>query len=186
VRLTVDGTSYTRPLTLRLDPRVKTPAAALTKLASLSKEMYTSARTAHSAYLSARTLTAKLDALSGPEITTFKAQLDSIAPAPPAGGRGGGRSGGGGGGFPGAAIVVPPTLETASAALDAAAMAMQSADVAPTASQIAGTDKARAQFTALMKRWNALKGAELTKLNTKRKSAGQPPITPSDDSEIRQ
>ena len=34
VRLTVDGKSYTQPLTLRLDPRVKTPAAALTTLAT--------------------------------------------------------------------------------------------------------------------------------------------------------
>ena len=33
VRLTVNGKSYEQPLTLRLDPRVKTPAAGLAKLA---------------------------------------------------------------------------------------------------------------------------------------------------------
>ena len=40
VRLTVDGKSYTQPLTLHLDPRVKTPALGLSTLTSLTREMY--------------------------------------------------------------------------------------------------------------------------------------------------
>src|SRR5262249_27228333 len=40
VRLTVDGRSYTQPLTLHLDPRVKTPGLALATLTRLTKEMY--------------------------------------------------------------------------------------------------------------------------------------------------
>ena len=56
VRLTVDGKSYTQPLALHLDPRVKTPPAALTQLTSLTREMYDGARAAHDAAEQARAL----------------------------------------------------------------------------------------------------------------------------------
>ena len=47
VRLTVDGKPYTQPLTLRLDPRVKTSAAGLAQLASVTRETYDAAVAAH-------------------------------------------------------------------------------------------------------------------------------------------
>src|ERR1041384_8710990 len=53
VRLTVDGKSTTQRLTLRLDPRVKTPATGLAQLALLSKEMYTGAKGAGAAFSAA-------------------------------------------------------------------------------------------------------------------------------------
>ena len=59
----------------------------------------------------------------------------------------------------------------------AAAMGMQSSEMAPTASQVAAVTKARAQSAEVLKKWNALKGAWLTALNAKRKAAGQPAIT---------
>ncbi|HZT78513.1 MAG TPA: hypothetical protein VFA27_17825 [Vicinamibacterales bacterium] len=40
VRLTVDGTRYTQPLTLKMDPRVKTPALGLQQQFTLSKQLY--------------------------------------------------------------------------------------------------------------------------------------------------
>ncbi|MDB4913292.1 MAG: hypothetical protein JWM95_936 [Gemmatimonadetes bacterium] len=171
VKLTVDGKTYTQPLTLRLDPRVKTPATALAKLASLTKELYAGAGVAHSAYLQARALSAQL---SGADAAALKLQVDSIAPPAVAGGRGG--RGGGGGRAGGAGPAAPPSLESASTSLVAAAMGMQSADVAPTAAQLAAAEKARAQLADVMKRWNALRGSELAKLNARRKAAGQPPI----------
>jgi hypothetical protein len=39
-------------------------------------------------------------------------------------------------------------------------MAMQSADVAPTAAEIAAADRARAQATAVMARWNSLRSGQ--------------------------
>ena len=59
----------------------------------------------------------------------------------------------------------------------AAAMAMQSAEMAPTASQLEAVTKARAQSAEALKKWNSLKGPGLTALNAKRKAAGQPAIT---------
>ena len=40
VKLTVDGKSYTQPLTLKMDPRVTTPALGLTQQFTLSKQLY--------------------------------------------------------------------------------------------------------------------------------------------------
>lgn len=101
VRLIVEGKTYTQPLTVRLDPRVKTPAAGLTQLATLTREMYDLAAGAQAAYL--------------------KARSDS-------------------------------TLARARNAALAAAMAMQDADVAPTAAQVAACARARALVNAVVAR----------------------------------
>ena len=176
VRLTVDGKSYTQPLSLRLDPRVKTPAAALASLASLTREMYDGAKTARAAYEEARALAAKLEAAGGADASALKAQVDALAPAAAQGGRGFGAGGGGGGGRGGRGEPAAPTLDGVSAALLSAAMAMQAADVAPTGREVAACASARSQLTAVLARWNKLKTTDLTALNAKRKAAGLPPV----------
>ena len=50
-----------------------------------------------------------------------------------------------------------PSLEAVSNALQAAAMAMQTADAAPTATQVAAAVAARAQARRVMARWAAVK-----------------------------
>jgi len=57
----------------------------------------------------------------------------------------------------------------------AAAMAMQGADVAPTAREVAACDRAEAQSRAVLGRWAALKTG-LAALNAKRRAAGQSPV----------
>ena len=150
VRLTANGKSSTQPLTLKLDPRVKTPAAGLAQLAALSKEMYDGAIAAHAAQLQARALSDKLGAADG----ALRALVDSLAPAPVV--RRGGRGGGGGFGR-GQVAAGPPTLEGVSNAMMAAAMAMQGADVAPTAREIDAVAKARQQYKDVMARWAKMK-----------------------------
>jgi photosystem II stability/assembly factor-like uncharacterized protein len=150
VRLSVDGKTYTQPLVLRLDPRVKTPAAGLAQLAVLSREMYDGAVAAHTAHLQARALSGQL---AGGD-AALKAQIDSLAPAPQV--RSGGRGGGGGFGR-GQAPAGPPTLDGVSAAMIAAAMAMQGADVTPTTRQVEAVARARAQYKSVMARWGKLR-----------------------------
>ena len=58
-----------------------------------------------------------------------------------------------------------------------AAMAMQGAEVAPTANQAAACDRAGRQLAEVMKQWTALKTAGLAELNARRKAAGQPAVT---------
>jgi hypothetical protein len=172
VRLTVDGKSYTQPISVKLDPRVKTPAPALAQLASLSREMYDGATAARSAFETARALAGQLEKLNGDDITAFKAKVDSLAPAPS---RGGGRAAAFRRRFGGGASA--PTLESVSSGMMGAAMAMQGAEVAPTAAQVAACAKARTQSAEVMARWNALKTKGLADLNAKRKAAGQPTVT---------
>jgi len=143
VRLTVNGRSYTQALTLRLDPRVRTSAVGLQQLAALSREMYDAAAATHAAYREARALVDSLPA-------TLRAQVESLAPAARSRPRFGGFARAG-------APTPPPTLESASSAALAAAMAMQDADLAPTAAQVAACARARAQVSAVLARWNRLK-----------------------------
>ena len=102
-------------------------------------------------------MSAKLASVSGSDAAALKASIDSVAPA--AGGAGGGgRGGGGGGAFGNGGGAAPAaTLERASAALLAAAMGMQNADMAPTARDIATATAARAQATVAMARWVSLR-----------------------------
>jgi photosystem II stability/assembly factor-like uncharacterized protein len=175
VRLTVDGKSYAQPLTLHLDPRVKTPALGLSTLASLTREMYAGAKAAHAAADQARALAAKLEGMEGADVAAFKEQLTALAPPVPAGGGRGGPGGGRGAGRGGAGTA-PSTLDGVSGSMLAAAMAMQGADVAPTAREVAACADARRQAAPVMARWTKLTAVDLPALNAKRKAAGLPAI----------
>ena len=174
VRLTVNGTSYTQPITLKMDPRIKTPAVALAQLTSLTTEMYDGARNARGAYEHARALVAELDKVQGADAEKLKKEVEAIAPPPPVGG--GGR-GGRGGGRGGAAVQAgPATLESASNAMNAAAMGMQAADIAPTANEIAACGKAKTEGAAVLAKWRSLSTVSLAALNAKLKAGGQPAV----------
>lgn len=148
VRLTVAGRQYTRPLTLRLDPRVKTPIADLERVATLSREMYDGAVAANAAYLEARALVARIAA--SPTVGgSLEAEIEALAPEP--------RRGGSGLFFAAAAPDGPPTLDGVSRSLMSAAMSMQDAEVAPTARQVAACDEARAQLQDVMRRWSTVR-----------------------------
>ncbi len=171
VRLTVDGVATTQPITVKLDPRVKTPPASLSQLHTLTRTMWDGANTARAAFADARTLAAKLAGESGGAVDAFKASLDSLAPPPVRGGRGrgfGGRFG---------APAGPATLASVSASLLGAANAMQGAEVPPTAAQLAACDVAGKQLADVMKKWTAMKTTGLAALNASRKAAGQAAVT---------
>ena len=168
VRLTAGGRSVTQPLTLRLDPRVRTPAAGLQQLALLTKRMYDAAVAAHVTYGRARALAVALDSIPGAEAAALKAQVESLAPAPQARARGRRLF------RPGPAQRT--TLESASNALLGAAMAMQAADVTPTAAEVAGCERARTESASVMARWARLRTTGLAAFNRSRSAAGLPPL----------
>jgi photosystem II stability/assembly factor-like uncharacterized protein len=145
MRLVVDGKAYAQPLTLVIDPRVKTPASVIAQVSSLSREMYDGAVALRAAYDSARKISARLTSAADAQL---KAQIDSIAPVEaPGGQRAFGsrlpRSG-------------PGTLETVRAAMMAAAMSMQDAEVAPTTRELKAVESARAQYKEVIARWDTL------------------------------
>jgi hypothetical protein len=144
VRLVADGKTYSQPLQLVLDPRVKTPASAIAQVSALSREMYDGAVALRAAYVAARKMS---DRLTSPGDAALKSQIDSIAPPPARGTRPA---------FGRQAPSGPPTLQSVQAAMMAAAMAMQGADVAPTARELDAVNKARAQYRDVMARWSSV------------------------------
>jgi photosystem II stability/assembly factor-like uncharacterized protein len=166
VRLTVGGRTFTQPLTLRLDPRVTTPAAGLRQLATLSEEMYRAASASDVAYARARRLAGMLDSLSVSAGDPFRTELEALAPPPRPRARRFFRGG----------PAQAPTLASVRDALLGAAMAMQGADLAPTAAQVAACGRARAQAGAVMARWDRLRTTGLAALNARRATAGLPPV----------
>jgi photosystem II stability/assembly factor-like uncharacterized protein len=148
VRLTVSGRKFEQPLTLRLDPRVTTPAAGLSQLTALSREMYDAAVDARAALTKARALKARLETKQGAE--ALRAQVEALAPDEHDGDRNARQRGGQN------QPAVPPTLESVGNDLMAAAMAMQGADNAPTANQMAACARARAKYRAVIAQWNRI------------------------------
>jgi len=175
VRLTVEGRHYTQPLTLRLDPRVKTPAAGLLELATLSRRMYDGAVASHAAYARARDLVAQLDKVQSDDARALAARIEAVAPAPKPAATGPGAFAFGGQPTPAG----PPTLDGASRAMMTAAMAMQGADDTPTAREVAACARAEAQYRAALSQWTALETTALASFNARRKAAGESPVTPS-------
>ena len=149
VRLNVDGKSYSQPMKLVLDPRVKTPASVIAQVSSLSREMYDGAVALRAAYANARAMSARM---TDARDAALKARIDSIAPIAT-------RGRGFGFGF-GQAPAGPPSLESVRNTMMSAAMSMQSADVGPTQRQLDAVEKARAQYKEVMARWQKLAGAK--------------------------
>jgi photosystem II stability/assembly factor-like uncharacterized protein len=99
VKLTAGGKTYTQPLTVRMDPRVKTPAAALALQHGLALEAYHGRQHSMAAIEKIRVLrahiTAALSSASGDRLTALQ-QLDARAAALEGNarrGRGGGMAG---------------------------------------------------------------------------------------------
>ena len=78
LKLTVDGAVYTQPLTLRIDPRVKTPAAALQEQATLSVAMYDGVRSTASQWAQVKSLRAQLKTRRAAAKAELQPALDSL------------------------------------------------------------------------------------------------------------
>jgi len=166
VRLTVDGKTYTQPLTVRLDPRVTTPAAALAQSEKLSVEMYELARRTLMAYGQAQDLVQEVGKLESTEPAaskSFKASVDAVAHS----------SGPRGYGLP---YPTPATLKDVSDAALAASLALETADTAPTAAQIEACTQARQKAQSVMAKWDKVKGTGLAAFNARLTSKGHPAL----------
>jgi hypothetical protein len=180
VRLTAGGKSYTAPLTIKMDPRVKTPAAALAQAHAMAVRLYDDiardSAIAERARVARDQLRAARDRASGNSavvdaITAFDQQIGAVVGQ----GGGGGRRGGGGrgrGGAPGQA-----TFASINGDLMTLLTLLEDADAEPTTQDTAAVTRLDQEYAALMSRWTALRTTELASLNTKLRAAGQQAIT---------
>jgi photosystem II stability/assembly factor-like uncharacterized protein len=187
VKLTVNGRSYTQPIVVKQDPRVKTPALAMQQVYTLSKAAYYGAIEAQAAARQARALRDQIvnlrpraNGAAADTLAALEKKIEALEPAPqaPVEGRGrGGRGGVGGGGRGGGAPASPPgSLSAASAGLAGVMNLLQGADVRPTAVQLAAITNARTTAAATIAKWTTIKTVDVVAANATLKAAGLPSL----------
>jgi photosystem II stability/assembly factor-like uncharacterized protein len=164
VRLTVNAQTFTAPLTLKTDPRVKTPPAGLQQMFSLEMRLASLLASSSEALIQARSMREQLEKLSGKasgtaagSVESFKKKLKTLTGQPS-----------------------PETPELTLNGVNAAANTLYAdvckADAAPTVAQVDATKAAEQQAAQVMKQWDALKTTDLPALNTALRGAKLPEI----------
>jgi photosystem II stability/assembly factor-like uncharacterized protein len=184
VRLTAGGKSYTQPLTVKMDPRIKTTPAVLAQTHALAVSLFDDIARDSSIVAQARRLQGDLravrDRANNASLTSAIAAFDEQLTALVGQGGGGRRGGGGaapapGGGRGGAAT--QPSLSSITGELLSLMSLLEGADAEPTTQALAAVRAAQRDFDSLVSRWSTLSGAELAALNGKLRAAGQQPVS---------
>jgi hypothetical protein len=177
VRLTAGGKSYTEPLTIVMDPRVKTPPVAIAAEHATAMRLFDdvardSAVMAQGAALRARladaTTRANGNSAATSAIDAFGQSLAALTGQGGARGRRGGRGRGGAGGA---------TFASIDGQLLSMMALLEEADAAPTDEASDAVRGVERDFAGLTNRWTALRTTELASLNAKLRVAGQSPVT---------
>jgi photosystem II stability/assembly factor-like uncharacterized protein len=176
VKLTANGHDYTQPLTIRMDPRVKTPMGELAQQFTLSVQCYDGMRQAHDAIEQVRKLGAQLrkvaeqagDGDLGNAIETLAKKIAALEGA--AFGRRGMRER--------PAATPEPTLSRVQAELGSILELLQSADAPPTAQAVTASAAAAQTLSTLLERWNTLRTKDVKALNERLQEAKLPPLAP--------
>ncbi|MFL5339702.1 MAG: VPS10 domain-containing protein [Gemmataceae bacterium] len=145
VRLTVGDQTQEQRLTVKMDPRVKTPAEGLARQFELSMQCYDGAKQAREALAELRKLRARLKDTPGDAAKELDNKLAALEGAPR---RGRGRRGAGGG---------EPTLSAIGGELLGLMELLQGADVAPTTQAVAACEHAQKSLKELLNRWQELR-----------------------------
>ncbi len=172
VKLTVNGKSYTQPLAVKMDPRVKTPLTGLTQQFTLSKQCYDDVVASSKAIDQTRAVRAQL----GKVKDRAGAAAEAIAAFDQKAGALAGNAGGGRGGR-GAVAAGPDTLASVSGALNTLLRLLQGADTAPTTQAAAAVADRRVALAKLMQTWTILKSRDLAAINVQLKQASLPEVT---------
>jgi photosystem II stability/assembly factor-like uncharacterized protein len=165
VKLTVNGKTYTQPVTVKADPRVKTPPLTMNEVYAQTRAMYFGAvaiqlaqRQACELRDQAATRESQAEGAGRQALTDFNAKLTSVAGSCPPGAGQGQRGQG-------------TSLAAAFSSLQGLMNSLQAADVQPTAVQLAAITAARAEQTKALAAWNSLKTVDLPALNLKLRAA---------------
>ncbi len=168
VRLTVNGRTQSQPLTVKMDPRVKTPASALAQQFELSSKVYEMIRQDFDALQQVRDLRAQLRALASGPVAQAASELDRKAGALEGSG-GFGRGGGGGRGAGGDTDFTRLNGELASLL-----GVLQGADATPTLAAVEGVGLLQRQLDDQLSRWRTLQSQDVAALNQQLQKAGLP------------
>jgi photosystem II stability/assembly factor-like uncharacterized protein len=171
VRLTVDGQAFTQPLLIKMDPRVKTPPAAIARTHAITRRLYDAIRrdstiVAQFGSLRSQLAAAKQNASAVDAANAFEQKLNALAGQ--GGGGRGGRGGGGGG---------QPSFASITGDLTTVISVLEGADVTPTTQALAAAARAEREFAALLARWDAVRTTDLSALNARLRQLGLGPVS---------
>jgi len=169
VVLTVGGKSYQQPLTLLMDPRVKTSQANLAEQFRLSKQLYDEWLALNSISDSVRIIRAQIAELRSrlplgdlkTHVDTLAEKLQTLA----------GATGGGPGAGVGAAV---PTVATTTGRLRTLFNLIEHVDLAPTPQAAAAVPDIVKDSHSLEEKWQAIKSQDIPALNRELRLAGLP------------
>jgi photosystem II stability/assembly factor-like uncharacterized protein len=174
VKLTVDGKTFTQPLTLKMDPRVTTPPIGLKRMFDTSFGAYQGIQSAREAQRQIQSVRTQLR--SAKEKNTALAQsidaLDSKLAA--IAGQGGGRRFGRGGGG-----AQDPTLASVAGDLLSIMSLAEGADVAPSTQLTTAAGEVQTKLKALLAKWESAQTTEIADLNRQFLQAGLPALAPA-------
>src|SRR5262249_7123267 len=157
------GRSYSQPLTVKMDPRVKISHDGLTQQHTIAMRCYEGLKQVHDALEQVRKLRAQLRDLR--ERAGQGALADAInaleRKAEALEGAGGGFRGGGGAGQGG----TEPSLSRLNGELVGLMGVAEGADVAPTTQATAASDELQKQLNDAMSRWGDLRNRDVKSLN---------------------
>jgi photosystem II stability/assembly factor-like uncharacterized protein len=168
VVLTANGKSYSQPLTIKMDPRVKTPLAGLQQQFKLSNDLYVQLLTLSPAAEEVSAIRKQLKDLESKAtgealaaIQAFDQKLQALA---------------GGATRRPAAGTEPPTLGGLKTKFLTLFGVFQEADVAPSTQAADAVADLQKQLPPLMQRWSAVKAQDLSALNKQLKDANLPEV----------
>ena len=170
VKLTINGKTYTQPLMVRMDPRVKTPLPALQQQHDLAVLAYKGVQSAQLGYNQVHALRAGIAALlsrSSGSVTSALQELDTKAAALEGAPRRGGNRG-----AAAPAGVQQKAFSQLQGDYAAVFTSLEDADLAPTTqavSALQATEQAARQTAAV---WTGMQQKELPALNAQLKAAG--------------
>jgi hypothetical protein len=169
VVLTANGQTYSQPLTVKMDPRVKTPAAGLDQQFQLSQRLYGRLQALAPAVAQAVALHKQLqDVRHKLGEGTLAAAVDQIDHKVQAVAGGTSRRPGAG--------TEPPTLGAMRTRYLALFNALQEADVAPTTQMATAAGDLEQKLPPLMAQWQSIQSQDLVELNRQLKSSKLPEI----------
>jgi photosystem II stability/assembly factor-like uncharacterized protein len=163
--LTANGHDYTQPFTVTMDPRVKTPAAALTEQFDASKRLYDDALSLADAASQADALREQIKVLqqkspSAENLHAFGEKLDAIA----------------GGEAKGPPRGIPETLDGVREAALMVMTLMQDADEAPTSGMMETAAQVHALAPKVLQKWLDFNQNEVPKLNGELRRENRQPL----------
>jgi hypothetical protein len=172
VELTVGGKSYDQPLTLQMDPRVKTSNADLAEQFRLSKQVYDEWLVLNSISESVKRIQTQISELQPrvpagdlkTHLSAFAEKLQAFSSAPAAGPGGG------------AAAAARLNLATTTGRVRTLFNLIEEVDVAPTPPAAAGVSDVVKDSRALQDTWQAIKTQDIAALNVELRAAGLPAI----------